>query len=209
VIEPSSEVARLWLQTLNRIGVLTSHELRGAINSVSVSLEVVRSRCLRPGTPLADVAPFAEGASDQLGVVTSIADALLYLVRPAPDREDVGATVRRLTVLLDAAAKGRGGALELERTDDDGDTRTSAGSEVSRLILAAVLLAAIETEASASCRVTVDSRVVVRVKSQGGAMSRIDEAVAAAATGAGIELRHEPSEVILAFPRSGNADRSI
>ena len=209
MIEPPSEVARLWLQTLNRIGTLTSHELRGAINSVAVSLEVVRSRCLRAGTSLADVAPFAEGASDQLGVVTSIADALLYLVRPAPDREDIGTTVRRLTTLIDAAARGHGGALALERTDDDGDTRTSAGSEVSRLTLAAALMAATGEGASASCRVTVDSRIVVRVKRQGDAMAPIDDAVASAAMDAGIELRYEPSEVILAFPRGGDADRSI
>ncbi len=209
MIEVSSEVARLWLQTLNRIGALTSHEMRGAINSVSVSLEVVRSRCLKPGTQLADVAPFAEGASDQLGVVTSIADALLYLVRPAPEREDIGATMRRLTVLLDAAAKSHGGALALERTDDDGDTRTSAGSEVSRLILAAVLVAAIGTGASATSRVTVDSKIVVRVKRQGDEMPHVDADIAAAAKGAGIELRHEPSEVTLAFPRGRDADRSI
>ena len=209
MIEPSSEVARLWLQTLNRIGVLASHELRGAINSVSVSLEVVRSRCLRAGTQLSDVAPFAEGASDQLGVVTSIADALLYLVRPASERENVGATVRRLTVLLDAAAKGHGGALVLERTDDDSDMRTSAGSEISRLVLGAVMLDAIGTGASSSCRVTVDSSIVVRVKGQGDATPRIDDEIAAVATGAGIELRYEPSEVILAFPRARDADRSI
>ena len=209
MIEPSREVARLWLQTLNRIGTLTSHELRGAINSVSVSLEVVRSRCLRAGPPLADVAPFAEGASDQLGVVTSIADALLYLVRPAPDREDVGATVRRLAVLLDAAAKGHGGAMALERIDDDADTRTSAGSEVSRLLLAAAMLDASGKGASASCRITVDSRIVVHVTGQGDAIPRMDDDIAAAAAGAGIELRYEPSEVILAFPRGRDADRSI
>ena len=209
MIEISGEVARLWLATLNRIGALTSHELRGAINSVSVSLEVVRSRCLRPATPLTDVAPFAEGASDQLGVVTGIADALLYLVRPASEREDIGATMRRLTILLDAAARSHGGTLVLERTDDDGDTRTSAGSEVSRLVLSAALLAATEAGASATCRVTVDSKIVVRVSGRGDAAPRIDDEIAAAAAAAGIELRYEPSEVILAFPPGGNADRSI
>jgi hypothetical protein len=209
VIEVSAEVARLWLQTLNRIGTLTSHELRGAINSVSVSLEVVRSRCSRPGTPLSDVAPFAEGASDQLGLVTSIADALLYLVRPAPDREDIGSTMRRLTVLFDAAAKGHGGAVALERTDDDADTRTSAGSEASRLMLAAALLAVTSPGATASCRITADSKIVVRVKGQGVVPVRLDDEIAAVAKGAGIELRYEPSEVILAFPRGRDADRSI
>ena len=209
MIEVTTEVARLWLQTLNRIGTLTSHELRGAINSVSVSLEVVRSRCSRPGTALSDVAPFAEGASDQLGLVTSIADALLYLVRPAPDREDIGSTTRRLTILLDAAAKGQGGALALERTDDDSDMRTSAGSEASRLVLASALLAATSPGATASCRITVDSKIVVRVKCQGGDPARLGDEITAVATGAGIELRYEPSEVILAFPRRRDADRSI
>lgn len=209
MIEQSGQVARLWLETLNRIGVLASHELRGAINGVSVSLEVVRSRCERPGTVLSDVVPFAEGASDQLGVVTTMADALLYLVRPAPEREDIGATVRRLTVLLDAAAKSHGGALQLERTDDDGDTRTSAGSEASRLVLAAVLIEAIGTGATASCRLTVDSKVVLRVVRQGDEIPRVDDAIAAAAQDAGIELHHETSEVILAFPRSRDADRSV
>lgn len=207
--EVSTEVARLWLQALNRIGVLASHELRGAINSVAVSLEVVRSRCLRPGTSLPDVAPFAEGASDQLGLVTSIGDALLYLVRPAPDREDIAATVRRLTVLFDAAARSHGGAVTLERTDDDGDTRTSAGSEASRLILAAALLAVTSPGSTASCRITVDSKIVVRVKGQGGGAVRLDDEVAAVAASAGVDLRYEPSEVILAFPRGRDADRSI
>ena len=207
--DASSHVARLWLDTLNRIGGLASHELRGAINSVSVSLEVVRSRALRPTAVLPDIAPFAESASGQLEAVTGLADALLYLVRRPPEREDVGATARRLGLLLDASARSVGGGLSVERGDDDGDTRTSADAEVSRLTLAAVLLAATGTGAAATCRLAVREQIVVRVACEGSAVPRIDDDIAAAAASAGIDLRYDASEAILAFPSDGAADRSI
>ena len=209
MIEAPAEVARLWVQALNRIGTLASHEVRGAINGVAVSLEVVRSRCLRPASVLADVASFAETASDQLAGVTTMADALLYLVRPGAEREDVGATVRRLTVLLDAAARSRGGTLDLEAAEDDGDTRTSAGSEVTRLVLASALLAAVNEGEAASCRVTTGANVQVRVRRAGQEAPRVDEAVARAAAEGGIEVRYEAGEVILAFPAPRSADRSL
>ena len=200
MIEAQPEVARLWIQALNRIGTLASHELRGAINGVAVSLEVVRSRSLRPAAVLTDVAPFAETAADQLAAVTSLADALLYLVRPGSEREDIGATVRRLTVLLDAAARSRGGSLALEQTDDDGDTRTSVGAEVSRLVLAAVLLAAVESGGSASSRLDTRAGVKVCVRRTGGEPLRVDDAIARVAADAGIEVGYEPDAVTLAFP---------
>lgn len=200
MIEAREEVARLWIQALNRIGTLASHELRGAINGVAVSLEVVRSRCLRPATVLADVAPFAETASDQLADVTNMADALLYLVRPASEREDIGATLRRLTVLLDAAARSRGGGLALEPPDDDGDLRTSAGSEVTRLVVASALLAAVNEGEAASVRLETGANVEVRVRRAGSEPPRVEDAVARAAGEAGIEVRYEAGEVILAFP---------
>jgi hypothetical protein len=55
------------------------HELRNALNGVSVNVEVVRSRAAREGSPK-ELAPFAERASAQVGEASALTDGLLAFV---------------------------------------------------------------------------------------------------------------------------------
>src|SRR5205814_1523332 len=98
-------VDALWLDTLQRICTRAAHELKGALNGVSVNLEVVRSRSERSSSPASSVAKFASSATDQLGAVIAMTDALLSLARPSREPVDIGAVIRRLDTLVAPAAR--------------------------------------------------------------------------------------------------------
>ena len=55
------------------------HEIRNALNGISVNVEVVRSRSSRDESPK-ELAPFAERASAQVGEASALTDGLLALV---------------------------------------------------------------------------------------------------------------------------------
>ena len=55
------------------------HEIRNALNGISVNVEVVRSRSAREEPPK-DIAPFAERASAQVGEASALTDGLLAFV---------------------------------------------------------------------------------------------------------------------------------
>lgn len=55
------------------------HEIRNALNGISVNVEVVRSRSAREESPK-DIASFAERASAQVGEVSALTDGLLAFV---------------------------------------------------------------------------------------------------------------------------------
>ena len=57
--EDLPSVDALWLDTLQRICTRVAHELKGALNGVSVNLEVVRSRSERQDAPASGVARYA------------------------------------------------------------------------------------------------------------------------------------------------------
>ena len=104
----SSELDARWLAALARLVDRAAHELKGALNGVSVNQEVIRSRAEKPNTSAASVSSFAAAAADQLDVVISLTEALLALTRRAREPVDVGAEVRRIAILLGAAARSDG-----------------------------------------------------------------------------------------------------
>ena len=53
------DVGALWLLTLQRAVGRASHDVKDALNGVSVNVEVVRSRAARPEAPATAVAQFA------------------------------------------------------------------------------------------------------------------------------------------------------
>jgi len=55
------------------------HEIRNALNGISVNVEVVRSRSARDEAPK-DIASFAERASAQVGEASALTDGLLAFV---------------------------------------------------------------------------------------------------------------------------------
>src|SRR6476620_3261945 len=74
-------VDALWLATLHRIFTRAAHEVKGALNGVSVTLEVVRSRSEKPEVPASAVRQFAASASGQLEGVIDMSDAMFSLGR--------------------------------------------------------------------------------------------------------------------------------
>ena len=77
----NGSVDELWLHALQKITGHAAHDFKGALNGVSVNLEVVRSRADRENAPAADVRTFAATAVDQLAAVIRMSGALLSLGR--------------------------------------------------------------------------------------------------------------------------------
>jgi len=71
----ATEAPQAVREILRRAG----HELRNALNGVSVNVEVVRSRADREGSPR-ELASFAERASAQMREASALTDGLLALV---------------------------------------------------------------------------------------------------------------------------------
>jgi hypothetical protein len=193
-------VDALWLDTLQRICTRSAHELKGALNGVSVNLEVVRSRSERSDAQASAVAKFASSATDQLGAVIAMTDALLSLARPAREPVDIGAVIRRLDTLLSAAARADGRRLELRGAIDDIGVTSTIGN-AARLALGASVLAAIEASCDVVCDAMVGTAAVVRIECRDGATPAIDADVIAVAAEQGIGLHSESSVISISFPR--------
>jgi len=191
----------LWLDTLQRICGLAAHEVKGALNGVSVNLEVVRSRAAKPDVPAANVSKFANSASEQLDVVIAMAEALLGLSRPPREPVQPAAIATQVGALLVPAARADGRSLALEALFDDSRV-TSADGSVVRIVVASCLLGAMEQSSDARCRAESGSmRPVLRIESCDGGILSVSPDVVAAATSAGIEIVAESSAITISFPR--------
>jgi hypothetical protein len=96
----SREIDALWLDALYRLVGRSAHELKGALNGVSVNQEVIRSRAEKANMMAASLSSFAAAASEQLDMVISLTEALLGLTRKGPEPTNVGVEVRRIAILL-------------------------------------------------------------------------------------------------------------
>jgi hypothetical protein len=194
-------VDALWLDALQRTCTRAAHELKGALNGVSVNLEVVRSRSERPNALGSSVAAFASSATDQLGAVIAMTDALLSLARPTREPVEIGATVRRLEALLSGTARTDGRTLEVRSTIDDLGA-TSAIGNTTRLVLAAGLLAALDASAHVVCDASLDGAApMVRIECRDGAAPALDADVIAVAAEQGVGVVSGPSAISISFPR--------
>jgi len=203
VTDELPSVDALWLDALQRISSRAAHELKGALNGVSVNLEVVRSRSERPDAPASAVAKFAASATDQLTAVITMTDALLTLARPSREPIDVGQAIRRVGVLLVSSAKADGRTLVFEGPLDDLGT-TSAPGNTARMALAAALLAALDASMHVVCSVARSgdaAALVVRIECRDGASAPVDADVIAVAAEQGVELHAESSTISISFPR--------
>jgi hypothetical protein len=205
---PTRSVDELWLDVLQQVSVRTAHELKGALNGVSVNLEVVRSRSVRPDAAAASVAPFASSAADQLDAVVGMTEALLKLARPPREPVDVNETIDCLTSLLAPSARAEGGSLRLEMPHRElaGATVVRARGNVVRVVIGATLLAALARKGDIRCKVDVGEETLVGVEcadAEGPLELPID--VLAAAAAADIRVHREGQTISLAFPRAGAA----
>ena len=199
----SREIDALWLDALYRLVGRSAHELKGALNGVSVNQEVIRSRAEKPNMTAASLSSFATAAADQLDMVMSLTDALLGLTRKGQDPIDVGVEVRRIAILLGAAARSDGKQLSL----DDAAAlsalgATSAPVSAVRLAICESLLAAVEANTNVHCTAIADPRTpVIRIESTDGNAMTVESEIVIAAAEAGIAIRAEPSAVSISFPR--------
>jgi signal transduction histidine kinase len=198
----SREIDALWLDALYRLVGRSAHELKGALNGVSVNQEVIRSRAEKANTMAASLSSFAAVAAEQLDMVISLTEALLGLTRRA-EATDVGVEVRRIAILLGAAARSDGKQLTL---DDAAALSalgvTSAPVSAVRLAICESLLAAVEANTTVRCMAVADPRTpVIRIESSDGNAMTVQSEIVIAAGDAGITIRAEPSAVSISFPR--------
>jgi signal transduction histidine kinase len=190
----------LWLDTLHRIVARGAHELRGALNGVSVNLEVVRSRAEKPDAAASAVRTFANAAVSQLDFVIDMTEALLTLSRPAQQPVDIGRLFRSVGSLLVPAARADGRTIEFDGAFDDLGTTSATGS-AARLIVGATFLAAIDASSHVICRALPNgplSSVYVRLTEP--VTPELAEGVIAAARAEGIQVLAEPSAISISFP---------
>jgi signal transduction histidine kinase len=202
-VTSSREIDARWLDALSRLIGRAAHELKGALNGVSVNQEVVRSRAEKENTMAASLSSFATAAAEQLDVVISLTDALLGLTRKGPEPINVGVEVRRIAILLGAAARSDGKQLTL---DDAAALSalgvTSAPVSAVRLAICESLLAAVEANTTVRCTAVADPRTpVIRIESNDGNAMTVQSEIVIAAGDAGISIRAEPSAVSISFPR--------
>jgi len=196
-----AEIDRLWLETLGRVVSRAAHEVKGALNGVSVNLEVVRARAERPDAPAAAVQRFAESASQQLETLIRMNDALLALARPVREPVAVASIVARLVALLAPSTAVEGGSLEFEDATT-GAASTSARGNVVRLAVAAALLAAVERKGHARCRIEDRDGIVVRVTLAAGGAIAVPTAITAPLEAIGIRTNADAEGCALVFPRA-------
>ncbi|MDQ2668886.1 MAG: hypothetical protein M3Z05_23250, partial [Gemmatimonadota bacterium] len=123
------DLAALWLATLQRAVGRASHDVKDAINGVSVNLEVIRSRAARPDTPASAVASFGESAAHQLERLTSLIEAVLALGKAERAPVDVGATLRRIVIICGASASSDDATVRLVEDASMGSTFSRAPSD--------------------------------------------------------------------------------
>ncbi|MHB1222837.1 MAG: hypothetical protein ACYC2G_02140 [Gemmatimonadaceae bacterium] len=197
-IDPATAAA--WLARLQELGRPATHEVRNALNGLAVNLEVVRSRAARPDAPAASVARFADAAVEQLDQLSSLAEALLSLMRPVPEPVDVAMLVRRLGVLLAAIARGDGGTVTVSVARPDVSYVTGAPGDAVRLAITAMLLAAFDRAGSLSCELVDAARPEFRLRREGAPLPALPHDVAALVAGAGARLDVNPDGWVAVFP---------
>jgi len=188
----------LWIDVLQRVNARAAHELKGALNGVSVNLEVVRSRAERPDALASAVNTYAHAAAKQLDIVIALSDALLALGRPAREPVDIGLATRQLATLLTAAARSDGGCLALDPVVSELGQSSATGNAV-RATIGAGMLAAIDSSKDVRCAPSADGSKLLIMSGDETAFVVGDEIIAAAAE-VGIRVEYESNTLSITFP---------
>jgi K+-sensing histidine kinase KdpD len=141
-ITAAEDAGVLWLATLQRALARASHDVKDALNGVSVNLEVIRSRAARVDTSASAVAQFAEAAGQQLERLTTLIEAVLALGRADREPVDVAVTLRRIATLCGTSASSADAPVEV-RDDGVESTLTRVRGDAVRLAIAAPMLDAV------------------------------------------------------------------
>ncbi len=207
-VSPPEDLRVLWLATLQRAIGRASHDVKDALNGVSVNLEVIRSRAGRADVPASSLAPFAEAAGQQLVRMTTLVEAVLMLSRAEREPADVGVTARWLAILCGASASSADAAVELCETATASSMVTRVNGDAVRVAIAAPLLSAVAGSDRHRRASTVDvvlggdeGSVIVTLDAAGRRLV-MPEAVDDAVRGAGVRWTESEQALTLAFPRA-------
>lgn len=201
------DVTSLWLAAVQRAIGRASHDVKDALNGVSVNLEVIRSRAARPDTPASAVASFGESAGHQLERLTSLIEAVLALGKAERTPVDVGLTLRRVVVICGASTSSDDASVTMVEDASIGSTFSRVSSDVVRLALLAPLLDLVTSPARGSalsnvtCTLSSDTDgVQVRIAADGRSPS-MSPSLAEVLRGAGVRF-DEGNDLSLTFPRA-------
>jgi hypothetical protein len=194
----SAAADALWLATLQRLCGRAAHDVKGALNGVSLNVEVVRSRSEKPG---ATVAPYANAAADQLEGVITMTEALLSLVRSASSGIDVGAVVANVDALIGASVRADGRRFEVDGSVAAIGSTAADGNAV-RLAVAGCVMAALDASGDVWCASASSGEgdASLRIECRDGAALATDPELADAVERAGIQIRAEQSAIFIRFP---------
>lgn len=198
------DIDLLWLQTLQDVVQKAAHEVKDALNGVSLNLEVIRSRSERGNADWSFMAGFATSATEQLELLSERTEALLFLSRTqrgANGAVDVAVTLKHLASLLVPAAKSDGGFLAVEGPQSS--VTTAAPSVATRLALAAGLLALTKEGGLGSggrCRLESGDEIVVRFSHEPAGTLTLDPVIASALAEHSIHSKRSGSDLLLIFP---------
>ena len=193
-----SDAETAWAEELGRLASLVAHEVNNLLNGVSVNLEVVRSRAAKNADSSA-VAPFAETASAQLELLTSVVRAMIALTKPAPEALSLTAELGNIAAVIGVVAAAKGGELSIDRSDSEFATCVSGAT--ARLLLASSLRLAAEPGARVQVGISTQGRdTVVRVARPGSSGVALPQVVARTAANAGVHMEHVTDALLLRFP---------
>lgn len=200
-----SDLEVLWLRTLQTVVDRAAHEIKDALNGVSLNIEVVRSRSRRADVAAADLAEFATAAGSQFETLVERTEALVFLARPQKrgSAVDIALTLRHLAALLVPVARADGAALKVSGWERP--VPTTASADAVRLGIGAGLLQM--AEQGGSCLLETTSGTVVRFSHESAETCTLDSAIAASLAEQNIVIqRADPGgkagDLLMVFPGS-------
>jgi hypothetical protein len=201
----AADAGALWLAALQRALGRAAHDVKDALNGVSVNLEVIRSRAARADAQASTVAPFADAAAQQLDRLTGLLDAVLALGRSEREPADVGITLRRVATLCGASSAATD-ARVIVRDAVVGDARTRVPGDVVRLALVVPLLEAVvgrngEPPGHVECELASEADAIA-VRLHAGRPVPMPLEVAESLRAAGVTWSESADELSLVFPRA-------
>ncbi len=206
-ISAPEDVGALWVTMLQRAMARASHDVKDALNGVSVNLEVIRSRAARPDAPASAVAQFGDAAAQQLERLTSLLEAVLALSRPERVPADLALTLHRIGVLCGASASSNDAAVKVVASDA-GSTVTSVRGDIVRVALLGPLLDFVvgadrtARATDVTCTITTDDEAVHVLIEADGRRASVPDGAAELLRAAGVRWTDMDGNLSLAFPRS-------
>jgi signal transduction histidine kinase len=193
----NSSVDALWLATLQKLSAHVAHDLKGALNGVSVNLEVVRSRSQKESSTGADVHRYAANAADQMAVVIRATTALLSLARGTRGPVEVSMVTKQVANLLDDMASAVGGRIQV-LIEGGMSAETAAPISLVRLAVTECLLTAVAGREPITVRVA--GLPTPKVQISPAAAPALSPNVEAALWAAGIEISTDGHGISIQLP---------